>query len=233
MKIKIFLIAVFACMSCCTIYAQEAINDSVVIANEDSSNVEKIQSAIDACLLLAESAESNDTTALRKAKEAMQACGLSNFGALRQQNRDENESLDGHLVFNVAFADSLAEGKDPYPNANNINRASTHRGQMTGGQILTKTVFVKANGKSVYTFNSRNRQELAIVAEPGGLVTTRVHAVNKQAGINEWHNDTAYVAKGRNSRKTAFTLPHSPKSQVTLEITNCTNKDISVVVISN
>lgn len=233
MKIKDIIIAVLVCMTCGTVYAQEAVTDSVVIANEDSCNVESIQSAIDACLLLAESAESNDTTALRKAKEAMQACDISNFGALRQQNRDENESLNGHLVFNVAFADSLAEGKEPYKNADNINRSSTHRGQMSGGQIMTKTVFVKANGKSVYTFNPRDRQELAIVAEPGGLVTTRVHAVNKQAGINEWHNDTTDVAKGRNSRKTAFTLPHSPRSQVTLEIINCTNKDISVVVISN
>lgn len=233
MKIKSLLIFVLACLTCNTIYAQEAVTDSVVIANEDSCNVETIQSAIDACLMLAESAESNDTTALRQVKETMQACGLSNFGALKQHDRDENESLDGHLIFNVAFADSLAEGKDPYPNANNINRASTHRGQMTGGQILTKTVFVKANGKSVFTFNSRDRQELAVVAEPGGLVTTRVHVINKSKSINEWHNDTADVAKGRNSRKTAFTLPHSPRSQVTLEITNCTNKNISVVVISN
>ena len=104
---------------------------------------------------------------------------------------------------------------------------------MQGGEILTKTCFIKAKGKSVYTFNSVNRQELAVVAEPGGLVTTRVHAVNKPKGINEWHNDTTDVAKGRNSRKTAFNLPSSTRTQVTLEITNCTNKDISVVVISN
>ena len=98
---------------------------------------------------------------------------------------------------------------------------------------MTKTCVIKAKGKSLYTFNSHDRQELAVVAEPGGLITTRVHAINKAKGINEWHNDTVDVAKGRSSRKTAFTLPHSPKSQVTLEITNCTNKDISVVVISN
>lgn len=236
MKIKNIIITVLTCMTCSTLYAQEAVADSVVIANEDSCNVDGIQSAIDACLLLAKSAESNDTTALRRAKEALQACGISNFGTLRRQNRDANESLDGHLVFNVAFADSLAEGKDPYRSADDINRSTMskgQRGQTSGGKILTKTCFVKANGKSVYSFNSYDRQELAIVAEPGGLVTTRVHAVNKQAGINEWHNDTTDVAKGRNSRKTAFILPHNPASRVTLEITNCTNKDISVVVISN
>lgn len=230
---KSFIITVFAGFFSITISAQVCMNDSIVIANEDSCSTESIQAAIDACLLLAESSVSNDTVSIRKAKEAMQECNLSDFGSLRSQNRDENESLEGHLVFNVAFADSLANGKDAYKNADNINRSSTHRGQVQAGGILTKTCFIKANGKSLYTFNSRDPQELAVVAEPGGLITTRVHAVNKTMGINEWHNDTVDVSKGRNSRKTAFNLPHSPKSQVTLEITNCTNQDITVVVISN
>ena len=230
---KSLIVTVLACMSSIVLSAQERVNDSVVIANEDSCSTESIQAAIDACLLLAESAKSKDTIALQKAKVAMEECKLSDFGSLRSQNRDENELLEGHLVFNVAFADSLANGKDAYKNADNINRSSTHRGQMQPGEILTKTCFVKSKGKSVYTFRSRDRQELAVVAEPGGLITTRVHAVNKTKGINEWHNDTVDVAKGRNSRKTSFNLPSRPRSQVTLEITNCTNKDITVVVISN
>lgn len=230
---KSLIVTVLAFMSSIILSAQECVNDSVVIANEDLCSTESIQAAIDACLLLAESAESKDTIALQKAKVAMEECKLSYFGSLRSQNRDENESLEGHLVFNVAFADSLANGKDAYTNADNINRASTHRGQMQQGEILTKTCFIKAKGKSVYTFSSRDRQELAVVAEPGGLITTRVHAVNKTKGINEWHNDTVDVAKGRNSRKTSFNLPSRPRSQVTLEITNCTNNDITVVVISN
>ena len=230
---KNLIVTVLACMSSIVLSAQECVNDSLVIANEDSCSTESIQAAIDACLLLAESAESKDTIALKKAKVAMEECKLSDFGSLRSQNRDENESLEGHLVFNVAFADSLANGKDAYKNADNINRSSTHRGQMQPGEILSKTCFVKAKGKSVYTFPSHDRQELAVVAEPGGLITTRVHAVNNTKGINEWHNDTVDVAKGRNSRKTSFNLPSRPRSQVTLEITNCTNKDITVVVISN
>lgn len=230
---KNLIVTVLACMSSIVLSAQECVNDSLVIANEDSCSTESIQAAIDACLLLAESAESKDTIALQKAKVAMEECKLSDFGSLRSQNRDENELLEGHLVFNVAFADSLANGKDAYKNADNINRSSTHRGQMQPGEILTKTCFIKAKGKSVYTFPSHDRQELAVVAEPGGLITTRVHAVNKTKGINEWHNDTVDVAKGRNSRKTSFNLPSRPRSQVTLEITNCTNKDITVVVISN
>ncbi len=226
-------IGILACISCITIKAQENTSEPVTIANENSCHIEDIQSAVDACLLLVKSVETKDTVAILEAKEAMQACKLADFASLRPQNRDENESLNGHLVFNVAFADSLANGKAPYTNADSIYRATSHRGQMQPGEILTKTCLVKANGKSTYTFTSRDRQELAVIAEPGGLITTRVHATNKAKGIDEWHNDTVDVAKGRSSRKSAFTLPHSPNSQVTLEITNCTNKDISVVIISN
>ena len=172
-------------MSSIILSAQECVADSVVIANEDSCSTESIQAAVDACLLLAEAAESKDTVALRKAKESMEECNLSDFGLLWAQNQDVNESLEGHLIFNAAFADSLANGKDAYKNSDNINRSSVHRGQMQQGGILTKTCLIKAKGKSVYTFVSSDRQELAVVAEPGGLVTTRVHAVNKTKGINE------------------------------------------------
>jgi len=233
MMIKRLIIAMFAVSFSVMAFAQESITDSVVIANEDSCSIEAIQSAIDACVMLAESAEANDTEALRKAKDAMEECRLAPFGALRRQNKAESESLDGHLVFNVAFADSLANGKNAYKNADTINKTTVRRGQMEPGQIFTKTILIKAKGKSIYKFASRDRQELAVVAEPGGLVTTRIHAVNAKKGINEWHNDTTNVTKGKSCRKTAFTLPHSPRSQVTLEIINCTNKDISVVVISN
>ena len=141
-------------MSSIVLSAQECLIDSVVIANEDSCSTKSIQAAIDACMLLAEAADSNDSTILRKAKEAMEECDLSNFGSLRSQNRDENESLEGHLVFNVVFADSLANGKDAYKNSDNINRSSVHRGQMQQGGILTKTCLIKAKDKSVYTFVS-------------------------------------------------------------------------------
>ena len=224
---------VFAYALCSSIYAQEVLNDSKVIANEDSCNTESIQSAVDACLLLVKSVEAKNITALIEAKEAMQECKLTDFSSLIPKNQNDNESLNGHMVFNVAFVDSLIEGKNPYKNADDINKSMIHRGQMRPGEILTKTCFIKAKGKSVYTFTSHGRQELAVIAEPGGLITTRINATNKEKKINEWHNDIVDVAKGRNSRKSAFTLPHNSKSIVTLEIINCTNKDISVVVISN
>ena len=231
---KHLLFIVVACITSVTIKAQEHIDYSVVYANEDSCTTTCIQSAIDACLLLAESAESGNINALHEAKNALSECNLTNFISLEQLNRNEdNLSLCGHLVFNTAFADSLINGKDAYNNADYINMTSVSRGQMGSGDILSKTCFIKAEGKSIYTFFSRNRQELAVVSEPGGLVSMRIHALNEKEGINEWHNDTIDVFKGRNSRKAAFTLPGSSYTKITLEISNCTKKDITVVVISN
>lgn len=231
---KRLIIIIVVCITSVTIKAQEHIDDVLVIANEDSCTTASIQSAIDACLLLAESAESGRVIALREAKEALQGCNLTNFSSLKQLNSsEESASLRGHLVFNAAFADSLINGKDAYNNADYINYTSASRGQMGPGEILSKTCFIKADGKSIYTFFSRNRQELAVVSEPGGLITIRIHALNEKEGINEWHNDTIDVAKGRNSRKAAFTLPNRSNTQITLEISNCTKNDITVVVISN
>lgn len=233
MKFKHLIITILALLSYGTTYAQETTNDTIIIANEDSCDTREIEPAITACLMLAQSAESGDTVAIRNAKKALQACNLGDFVLLRPKDQDEIPSLQGHLVFDVAFADSLAEGKDAYREADNIYRESLNRGQTRSRKIVTKTVFVKARGTAAYTFKSWGRQELAIVAEPKGLISTRIHATNKQHGFDEWHNDTKDINKGRNNRKAAFNLPQKPLSQVVLEITNCTNRDISVVVISN
>ena len=213
--------------------AQEGANDCKVIANEDSCSTESIQPVIDACLLLAESVEAGDTIAIRKAKELLDSCEIDDFGTLRRQNKEREESLDGHLIFSAAFADSLASGKDAYGNAEHINKMRAKRSPMRPDATMMKMGFIKANSKSVYTFVTNDQQELAMVAEPGGRITTRVHVENRGKGVNEWHNDTTDVFKGRNYRKTSFSLPHSPNSRVTIEITNCTNKDITVVIISN
>ena len=141
-------------------------------------------------------------------------------------------SLDGHLVFNVAFADSLAEGRDAYEKSDEISRQSTTRGQYSDGKVHAKTCFVKAGGSTRYTFASRGYQELAVVAEAGGLVTMKVHVTNR-AGLDERYDDTTDVKRGRPQRRTAFTLPTDRSNTVELEIINCGTRDCSFVVISN
>ena len=190
-----------------------------------------IQAAIDACVSMRDAAAASDYAAIQQSAENLRACGATYFDGLKSSDTVEG-SLNGHLVFNEAFADSLAASDDAYDKADDINRTVTTRGQTADGSILTKTCFVKAGQSTKYSFSSRGRQELAVVAEAGGLVTMRVHVTNS-AGLDKRYDDTEDVRKGRPQRKTVFSLPSDRRNTVEVEVVNCGSKDISFVVISN
>lgn len=203
---------------------------SAYASAQEATDSMSIDDVMDACIAMQEALENNDTIALKKAAENLRETKAAAFTSLRCKD-DTISSLNGHFVFNDVFVDSLAIGANPYDNADNINRSTTHRGQMTGGAKLTKTCMVKAGKSTKYSFASRGRQELGIVAEPGGLVTTRIHVTNT-SGLNEWHNDTKNP-NGTRRYKTAFDLPSDKRNTVELEVINKSGKDISFVVISN
>ena len=203
---------------CISVFAQE----------EESMSIDNV---LNACIAMQEADANNDSTAMRQAADSFRANNATAFTSLRCKD-DSIQSLNGHFVFNDVFVDSLMAGANPYDNADNINRSTTHRGQTANGSILTKTCMVKAGQSTKYSFASRGRQELAVVAEAGGLVTMKIHVTNT-AGFDKWYSDTVDVKKGRPHRKTAFDLPQDKRNTVELEVVNCSGKDISFVVISN
>ena len=207
-----------------------------VSAQQENTDCMTIQAVIDACIAMRDAVAANDTAAIRQSGKGLKEAGTVNFSSLRYKDDIdgdlESPSLNGHLVFDEAFADSLAEGKDVYQKADVMNRSSAHRGQTANGSILTKTCFVKAGKSTKYTFASKGHQELAVVAEAGGLVTMKVHVTNN-AGLNKHFDDTKNVKKGMPQRKTSFELPQDRRNLVELEVINCGKKDCSFVVISN
>lgn len=213
----------FSVLSVVSVYAQEVQEETI-----DSMSIDAV---FDACVTMQESLEANDTTALAEAAKAFKDSKATSFTSLRCKD-DTIQSLNGHFVFNDVFVDSLAIGANPYDNADNINRATTHRGQVTTGGVLTKTCFVKAGKSTKYSFTSRGVQELGIVTEPGGKVYVKVHATNA-SGLNEWHNDNKSAKDGAHRYKTRFTLPMDKRNTVEIEVINKGSKDTSFVVISN
>lgn len=211
-------------MSCC---------GSVVADTMDTDTIQTdfIQLVIDAAIAMRNAAATGDSSALKQSALEFKKSKVVNFNNLHCKD-DTLHSMNGHLVFDEAFADSLANGIDVYRHADAMNRSATHRGRTADGSIFTRTCFVKAKKSTKYTFTSGEHQELAVVAEAGGLITMKVHVTNR-AGLNQWHNDTIDTKKGRPQRKTSFDLPKTPPSLVELEVINCTNRDISFVVISN
>ena len=95
--------------------------------------------------------------------------------------------------------------------------------------IVTKTCCVKAGQSTKYQFVANGLQELAFVAEPGGLLTVRIHDLTN----NKWYNDTKDVRTGQPHRAHAFNLPTQKNCKIEVEIINTTKKDFSFVVLSN
>ena len=209
---------------CCTV------NVSAQENNSESSM--EIQAVIDACIAMRDAVAEGDTAAIRQSANDLKAAGVTNFNSLRCKD-DSIPSLRGHLVFDEAFADSLACGSTSvYDKADDMNRSSAHRGQTSDGSYLTKTCFVRTGKSTRWTFASKGHQELAVVAEKGGLVTMKVHVTNS-AGLDRRFDDTKSVKVGLPQRKTSFELPTDRRNTVELEIINCGKKDCSFVVISN
>lgn len=196
-----------------------------------AQNVLSIDEAFDACVAMQKSLENEDSVALKEASQKLRNADVIMFSSLRCKD-DSVASLSGHFVFDSAFAESVALGKDVYANADDIARATNNRGQTTDGSNLTKTCLVKVGKSTKYTFVSRGRQELGIVTEPGGKVAVRIHVTNSN-GLNEWHNDNKNAKKGTSRFKTVFTLPVDKNNKVELEVINRGKKNISFVVISN
>ena len=203
-----------------------------VSAQDEADESLSIDAAINACIAMRDAVANNDSAAIKQSAVDLKAAGTTNFASLRCKD-DSIASLNGHLVFDEAFADSIASGNTSiYDKADNMNRSTAHRGQTADGSILTKTCFVKAGKSTKYSFASKGHQELAVVAEAGGLVTMKIRVTNS-SGFDRRFDDTKQVKKGLPQRKTTFELPTDRRNTVELEIVNCGKKDCSFVVISN
>ena len=208
-----------------------AFGSLIAYSQDTSTDSMSIDAAFNACIAMRDAVANNDSTAIKLSANALKAAGATSFNSLRCKD-DSIASLNGHLVFDEAFADSLAEGKDVYDKADDMNRSTAHRGQTADGSILTKTCFVKAGKSTKYSFASKGHQELAVVAEAGGLVTMKIRVTNS-AGLDRRFDDTKSVKAGLPQRKTSFELPSERRNTVEIEILNCGQKDCSFVVISN
>lgn len=203
------------------------------VSAQDSADVTlSIDAAINACIAMRDAVANNDSAAIKQSANDLLAAGTTSFNSLRCKD-DSIASLNDHLVFDKAFADSLAEGNTSvYEKADDISRSAAYRGQTTDGRILTKTCVVRAGKSTKWTFASKGHQELAVVAEKGGLVTMKIRVTNS-AGLDCRFDDTKSVKIGLPQRKTSFELPNDRRNTVELEIVNCGKIDCSVVVISN
>ena len=188
----------------------------------------EMQEVYDICLRMRSAVETGSNTALKAAGKALAECNVRNFSTLRDIG-SEQLSIDGHFVFDEVFVDSLVAGRDVYRFSRRYAENQEMRGVSGSGGVFVKNAAVRADSSVRYSFPSKGRQELAVVTEPGGMVTLRVY--DKSNG--KWYNDTEDVNAGRASRIMVIDLPDDKRNLLELEIVNRSGKDISFVILSN
>lgn len=190
---------------------------------------DNMQAVFDACWSMRTAISTGNTVSLRSANEAFRKCTTKYFSSLRNIESDII-SVNNHFVWNEVFVDSLIAGRDVRGFAQRYAELRNHRGNPSSrGEILIKTCGVKGKGKALFSFTSEKHQEIAVIAEPKGKITLRVHC--KKTG--KWFKDDEDVNIGRDYRFQIFDIPDGVKDSVELEVINCGPEDISFVVICN
>ena len=187
----------------------------------------EVQAAIDACLALRAAVGAGSTEGLKQANKALKACDVQPFNKLRC--RDEQPSLKGHFVFEPEFVDSLIQNRKVYKFAQQYVDRSAGRSTSSSGKVFAKTCMVKGKKSTTYTLPAKGTQYIAVVTEPKGLVTLRIHDKTNDV----WYNDTDDVNTGRPSRIQTLNLPKDKNSLLEIEVINTSKKDISFVIIGN
>lgn len=190
---------------------------------------QEVQTTIDACMALQAAIGSGSTEGLKQASKALKACDVKPFNLLRCRD-EEQPSLNGHFVFDYEFVDSLVNNRKVYKFAQRYAERAAQRGTSSSGKVFTKTCMVKGKKSTTYTLAPvKGVQYIAVVTEPKGLVTLRIHDKTN----DKWYNDTDDVNIGRSSRVHTLNLPKDKNCLLKIEVINTTKKDISFVIIGN
>lgn len=218
MKSLLFLLALVTSLS---VTAQD-------VGDDDFDKV------VAAYINLRDAAAISDTIVLKQVAEQLRRYDPSDFKTFHLAE-DETMSLNGHIVFDEAFADSLSKGVDIYQQSDSLNRAIGERSvgmQSPRGRLQSKTVIIKASQTASCTFVAKGVKKIAVVAEGGGRVSMTMQGLYKNKPYTQYV-DTEKVKKGMPHRTGTLALREDCLSTVLMKIKNCVQKDISIVITMN
>ena len=218
MKSFLFLLALMTSLS---VTAQD-------VGDDDFDKV------VAAYINLRDAAAISDTIVLKQVAEQLRRYDPCDFKTFHLAE-DETMSLNGHIVFDEAFADSLSKGVDIYQQSDSLNRAIGERSvgmQSPRGRLQSKTVIIKANQTASCTFVAKGVKKIAVVAEGGGRVSMTMQGLYKNKPYTQYV-DTEKVKKGMPHRTGTLALREDCLSTVLMKVKNCVQKDISIVITMN
>lgn len=211
---KLFIIATLLIAMTMTVAAQQKLTP-------------QSQKLFDACWALRTAISSGNTSSLKSANTAFKSCKAGDFSSLRLISPKQT-SLNGFFVWDEDFVDELIAGRNARKFAQKYAENRAVRGASGKGGYV-KTLMVKKNGNTKFSFTTRDLEELSIITEPGGKLTIRLYDTKAK----KWYNDTEDVKRGREFRTHIVKLPKNVVTTWEVEVINCSKKDFSFAVLSN
>ena len=178
---------------------------------------------------LREAYGSRDTQLLSKINEELKKYEVSYIQGIDCISNDE-PSLEGHLIFDTEYIDYLIQSIPAANFEKYYKQYKSVRGAVDATAICTKTFAVRAYGKTRLKYcDYGGWSEFAIITEPGGLVNVVIR--NKTLGTTRELNEN--TGKGSPLCQFPQIYEEGKFNEVEIDVINCTDKDISFVVVSS
>ena len=186
---------------------------------------QKMQSVYSACTTMQQAYKSGSSSGLRAANNQLKRVYPDHFASARVKG--DTVSLNGHYIFDTAFADSLIVNKQVYKMAQEYAERDAHRGRTSDGKVCMMNLAVRKGGSATIKFAAKGATHIAVVAEPRAKVTLRIFDKN----TGKYYNDDVKVDRGMPCRTALVPVPDGESHTIEVEVLNRTGRDASFVII--
>jgi hypothetical protein len=189
---------------------------------------EPMENAVKICRNISSAFKSNNSELLKETNKLFKSAKINDFKNLRLV-KGKNLSVDGHLIFDEEFIDSLIVNRKVTEFSLKFAHKRANRGTtgVNGGVRLTSRA-VKKGESVIWKTTNCNIAEYALVAEPDGLFTMTI----RDSKGKVLYCETTDNKKGASVRKARIRLPKT-KTEIQIEIKNTGKEDKSFALISN
>lgn len=187
-----------------------------------------VEQVIDACVSISNGLKTGSDDKLKSGLGALKSHDVKPFSNLRPMS-GETIDLDGHLLFDEEFVDSLIVNRLAMKEARRYAKIRKSRAGGSAKGCRMDTYAIEGGKAVTFKTSARGAKKIAIVGEPDGLFSLRI--TEKSGKV--LYTDTDDVKTGRSVRVADFKLPENAASTILIEVSNRGKLDKSFAIITN
>ena len=200
----------------------------------------ELSSIKDVCLRLRTGVEQiSDKTVQEAYLEYQKLIEKYNIGCLTLNPEPKRpQKNDAHLIYTPDFFKRWLAQKDGvydlYCQLDSSFNSNNNRGETKKGTILQRNLIVKANSVVRYRIYPHQKDyfEILVISEPFTKFSARLHELFKNNGITQEKHYNLVKRPNEGSSCVEYALSYNGLHQYEIELSNNTNKDISIVIFT-